>query len=413
MRTWTAGGSVLLVGGKPDGAVDMLAAYGARMTCVALPKHAKSLIENPHVERVVAVRNPADTEEALLGLRRHGISLDEFDVITSGLEHGLMTAAVMGACSKARVLPLATAALLRDKHAQKTVLRRAGVPTARSAVFVEAHEVTSAAAEVGGLPVVVKPPAGAGAFDTTVLRRAADVAAWEAGHGAGPWLCEEFIPGIELHLDGVVRDGTVTRLSVSRYFAHRVKALEGALGGSVTLREAEDRQGYARARELVQRVVDALGFTAGVYHLEAFEQPNGELVFGECGGRVGGSRIDRAVHLTTGIDLHREWAAAALDAPPPVPADTVPGEATYGWLNLIAGLQGRIISMPSVDAIRNRPGVVDAELKLAVGSSIMESRDTNARVGRAVFRGRDSAEVLSVATALDVWFRANIQIADL
>ncbi|WP_327258829.1 ATP-grasp domain-containing protein [Streptomyces sp. NBC_01240] len=396
---------VLLIGGKPDGSVEALAAHGARITCVARPKHARSLRRHGTVEQVVAVGDPADVEEVLLGLAREGIRLDEFDVVTSGLENGLVAAAALGACTGARALPLETAVLVRDKHAQKTALRKAGIPVARSAAFDEPDELAAAVAEVGGVPVVVKPPDGAGARDTRVLRSPTGLSTWTASHSSGPWLCEEFVPGTELHLDGVVRNGELTQLCISRYFANTIQVQDGALNGSVTLREADHAACYATARPLLGRLIPALGLTSGVFHLEAFEQPNGELVFSECGGRVAGARIDRTVLLATGVDLHREWAAAALDAPSPERAEPADDHLCYGWLNLLAP-EGRILSLPSLDEIRAQPGVVDAELKLAPGADMTSFQDANTRAGRAILSGSTPADVLATATALNSWFRS-------
>ncbi|SEE03775.1 ATP-grasp domain-containing protein [Streptomyces misionensis] len=399
------GDRVLLLGAKPDESVAALGERGARITCVATPRHAASLSGRGLVERIVVVEDPMDAEQVLLGLARDAIALGEFDVVTSALEHGLVAAALIGASCAARALPLSAAVLLRDKQAQKAALRRAGVPLARSAVFVQPGELAQAVAEVGGLPVVVKPPSGAGAQDTRALRRAADVTRWQREHGAGPWLCEEFVPGDELHIDGAVRDGRVAEICVSRYFRNQITALDGALNGSVALRAAAEEARYTRARHLVRQTADALGFADGVYHLEAFEQADGTLVFGECGGRIAGGRIDRTVLLTTGVDLHRHWAAAVLGAAPPARTDGPLDGALFGWVTLSAP-PGRVLSMPSVEDIRARSGVVDAELKLAVGSVMTSPRTTTTRAGRAVVRGTSVADVESTAADVAAWFTA-------
>ncbi|GGV71591.1 MULTISPECIES: ATP-grasp domain-containing protein [Streptomyces] len=397
------GNRVLLLGAKPEDSLTALRDLGARVTCVATPRHAAALRKHGLVDRVLVVEDPMDAEQVLLGLARHGIGLDEFDVITSALEHGLVTAAVIGTSCGARCLPVPVAVLLRDKHAQKTALRRAGVPLARSAVFVQPEELTDAVAEVGGLPVVVKPPSGAGAQDTRALRTDDDVAVWQKEHGAGPWVCEEFVSGDELHLDGAVRDGKVVDVCVSRYFQNQITALDGALNGSVALQPAQDEARYTRARHLVQTTADTLGFTDGVFHLEAFEQADGSLVFGECAGRIAGGRIDRTVLLTRGIDLHRHWAASVLGAPAPARAEASDDDL-FGWVTLNTP-PGRVLSMPTLDEIRARKGVVDAELKLKVGSVMTRLQTTTTRAGRAVVRGTSAADVESVAADVAAWFQ--------
>lgn len=402
------GENVLLIGGKPDDSVRALAHHGARITCVATPKHALGLAGSGLVDRVVPVGDPARVEEVLLGLARHGVRPSAFDAVTSGLEYGLFAAAVIAELAGARGIPVETAVRLRDKHVQKSVLAQAGVPVARSAAFTQPGELVAAVAEVGGVPVVVKPPDGAGARATTVLRTESEVASWSAANGPGPWLCEEFVPGAELHIDGVVRDGSVTRLCVSRYFANMVDVHDGALNGSVTLREDTDGPVFGTARQLVSEAAAALGHGCGVFHLEAFAQQDGGLVFSECAGRVAGARIDQAVLMATGVNLHTEWAAAAVGRPSPQPAP-VGSQAHYGYLHLYAPL-GRIVSLPTVEDIKKRPGVHDAELKLSAGAVMPAVRDTNGRAGRAVLCGDSPAQVERRAGELDRWFRSATEV---
>ena len=70
-----------------------------------------------------------------------------------------------------------TAGNFRDKAQMKTVLRAAGVPCARHRL---ARSATDAAdfARLAGFPLVVKPPAGAGAKSTFRLDDQGDLAAW-------------------------------------------------------------------------------------------------------------------------------------------------------------------------------------------------------------------------------------------
>ena len=68
----------------------------------------------------------------------------------------------------------ATARNFRDKAQMKSVLRAAGVPCARYRLADSAAAAAGFAAEVG-FPLVVKPPAGAGAKSTFRLDDAGDL----------------------------------------------------------------------------------------------------------------------------------------------------------------------------------------------------------------------------------------------
>ena len=70
-----------------------------------------------------------------------------------------------------------TALNVREKSRMKSVLRSAGIPCARHQLVTRTEEATSFLAEVG-LPMVAKPPAGAGAQATYRLDTTEDFASW-------------------------------------------------------------------------------------------------------------------------------------------------------------------------------------------------------------------------------------------
>ena len=112
-----------------------------------------------------------------------------------------------------------TATNFRDKAQMKTVLRAAGVPCARHTLAVSPADAIEFAERVG-FPLVVKPPAGAGAKSTFRLDAPADLGAWlEAAPPAPdrPAQIEEFLTGDEGSYDSVMTDGQVIWDSVSRY----------------------------------------------------------------------------------------------------------------------------------------------------------------------------------------------------
>jgi hypothetical protein len=101
----------------------------------------------------------------------------------------------------------------RDKNRMKNHLHAAGLPCAR-------HLLASSAAEArefcrqSGLPVVVKPPAGAGARNTFRLSSNDELRAWlrkDAPSVAQPVLLEEYLQGEEFSFDSIMIDGAVVR----------------------------------------------------------------------------------------------------------------------------------------------------------------------------------------------------------
>ena len=121
----------------------------------------------------------------------------------------------------------ATARNFRDKAQMKSVLRAAGVPCARHRLADSAAAAAGFAEEVG-FPLVVKPPAGAGAKSTFRLDDADDLRVWlDAAPPAPdrPALLEEFLTGEEGSYDSVMVDGQIVWDSVSSYLPTPLEVL--------------------------------------------------------------------------------------------------------------------------------------------------------------------------------------------
>jgi hypothetical protein len=358
---------------------------------------------------VVVVPDPADAEGVVSGLARAGLSPDGFALVCAAHEFTLVAASVVGVLGGAAALPVAVAVALRDKFVQKARVRAAGVVTAACEVAAAPGAVKDAVDRLGGYPVVVKPTSGAGALDTVCLASADCAEEWAAGAAAVPWLVERYVSGAEVHIDGVVRDGGVLFVSASRYLANLIE-LHGsrALVGSVVVHPDVEPDLYARAAELARAVLPALGHADGVFHLEAFEQPDGSLVFGECAGRVGGGRVDHMVERMFGVDLHQQWVTATLGVPPdPVPK--TPHAGSFGWVHLSAP-PGRIRALPGRETILGRDGVLEVEVRAKPGDVIPARRpDSRTRAVRALVAGRDAAEVGDRIAALQAWFHGSVE----
>src|SRR4029079_14068373 len=107
----------------------------------------------------------------------------------------------------------AAVAATRDKAAMRRALADAGVPQPEFAVFDDPDHVPAV-----GFPCVVKPVALSAsrgvirADDPDGARAAARRA--RAIAGGGPLLVEQYVPGVEVALEGLLRDGTLEVLAV-------------------------------------------------------------------------------------------------------------------------------------------------------------------------------------------------------
>ena len=209
-----------------------------------------------------------------------------------------------------------TAGNFRDKAQMKTVLRAAGVPCARHRL---ARSATDAAdfARLAGFPLVVKPPAGAGAKSTFRLDNAGDLSAWlEISPPSPEWpaLVEEFLTGEEGSYDSVMVDGQVVWDSFSDYLPTPLEVLRNPWMQWV-VRLPRDIGGpeYAGIRQVAPPALRALGLRTGLTHMEWFRRPDGTVAVSEVGARPPGAQISSMLCYVHDFDLYAAWARLMVD----------------------------------------------------------------------------------------------------
>lgn len=386
-------------------AVDALVRSGADVTCAVKPADAPAA--RAMGARTVVVPDPARGTAVLAGLARAGLTAGGFDAVCSGLEFCLLDAAAVAGDAAAVTRALA----MRDKFVQKRVIRDAGVRTAGCAVLEEPGD---AAGALTSYPQVLKPLDGGGARNTFVLAGERELAAalrqpWFTD-GDGPWLLEEYVPGVEFQVDGFAEGGELRLLSISRYVQNLIEVHSGGLVAHIVLPPHACPDLYAKVGALAETALKALGHHDGVFHLEVFQHAeDGEIVFGECGARVGGGRTDEVVERAFGVRLHDVWARLATGRPSGVTGS--PGHAdgvVFGGMNLSAR-PGPIGAVPSADEVMGRPGVVYAEVTAGPGTVLPDTTEaTNLRAGLAVVSGADAREVEDRMRRLADWFAAQV-----
>ena len=209
-----------------------------------------------------------------------------------------------------------TARNFRDKAQMKTVLRAAGVPCARHRLAASAADAQGFAAEVG-FPLVVKPPAGAGAKSTFRLDDQGDLTAWLDTIPPSPdqpALIEEFLTGEEGSYDSVMVDGQVVWDSVSDYLPTPLEVLRHPWMQWV-VRLPRDIGGpeYAGIRQIAPAALRALGLRTGLTHMEWFRRPDGTVAVSEVGARPPGAQITSMLCLAHDFDLYTGWARLMVE----------------------------------------------------------------------------------------------------
>lgn len=314
-----------------------------------LDHEARSWLED-YVQVRSVVHEPSLLEAVRAVQRR--VWVDRLEATVEA--HIMPTATVREACG----IPgtsTETAFLCRDKPAMKEALRRAGIPCAQSTRARNPQEAREFAAAVG-FPLIIKPPAGAGASGTWRVRDAAELerVIRESGLADGhPVAIEEFIEGHEGFLDTLTIRGEVAHEFITHYYPNVLEAMrERWISPQMVTTNRIDAPGYAEVREMARRVIHILDIGTSATHMEWFFGPKG-LRFSEIGCRPPGVGQWDVYNAANEFDLYFEWASAIVHGA----AHRRPSRRyAAGMIALRPERDGRITGYSGTDEIHRRYG---------------------------------------------------------
>lgn len=199
----------------------------------------------------------------------------------------------------------------REKSRMKDVLRTAGIPCARHQLITGLADALKFAAQVG-YPLVVKPPAGAGAISTFQVedekRLRTLIEQWNPGPGREV-LAEEFISGLERSFEVVSVRGQRLWHSLTRYAPSPLEVLRNPwIQWTVLLPREVDDAGYDDVRKVGYAALDALGMETGLSHMEWFRRRDNSVAVSEIGARPPGAQIMTLMSLAHDVDMYDAWA---------------------------------------------------------------------------------------------------------
>jgi len=289
--------------------------------------------------------------------------------------------------------------LFRDKSKMKRALDAAGLRTPRHKTATGAEAIRAAAASIG-LPLVVKPIAGAGSANTHEVREDESLTAAIADVGEQREVSvEEFIEGEEFTFDTVCSNGRILYENIAWYRPKPIigRATEWISMQTVNLRDI-DRPQFAAGRELGRQVLEALDFRTGFTHMEWFLTPDGEAVFGEIGGRPPGGRSVDLMNFTHDFDIYAGWAEAVTGQP-----FTQVASRRYNAAAIFkrARGHGRICAVHGLDELRRRYGrhIVVEDL-LPIGAPRRDWKQTLISDGYLIVRHPQLDKTLEIADAV-------------
>jgi D-alanine-D-alanine ligase-like ATP-grasp enzyme len=285
----------------------------------------------PHVAGHLQVADGLDPGQLMAAVPALAGRIGPIDRLVGTLEELQVPLAEVRARFQIPGLGVEAARNFRDKSRMKDVLRAAGLPCARHRLCADAAGCRAFATEVG-YPLVVKPPAGAGARNTFRVEDARALEEWLAvspPESGRPVLIEEFITGREHSFDSITVGGRTVWSSISRYDPTPLEVLRHPwIQWCVVLPRDVSGPEYAAIHEAGPRAIAALGLESGMTHMEWFRRADGSIAISEVAARPPGAQFTTLISYAHDLDLYRAWARVVVhDAFEPAPRAYAVGAA--------------------------------------------------------------------------------------
>jgi biotin carboxylase len=351
-----------------------------------------------------AVESYQAVEVLWSALHQTGAVQTGIDSVVAATEDGVLSAAVLGQLLGARSLDPQVALRCRDKVLQKEAWRFAGVPTANAMVIPDVNELDGhldTFLDAAGItwPIIVKPPSGGGGRNVFCVRdehhfRRTVAELQRSDPSQRRIMIESRNRGHEWHLDGVVKNGSVEKIMVSRYLQPLINTKQGRPTATIGFPPRLYPRLYRYAREFADKALLALGLHDSVFHFEVFGEAY-SFVAGELGARPGGNMIGSVMKLTTGVDIWAELAYLGTGDEAPHGFSEPPDGFVYGYTHLPPN-SNKINHVTESD-IRSLPGVIEVEMVVQPGEVMPDmSASTSTRLGIAMVRARSVATCRSM-----------------
>lgn len=249
-----------------------------------------------------------DAEAIVAAVRRSGHQFDRVECLWEPfVEHAALVREALGIPG----MSVDVARSFRDKEIMKQRVEAAGIRVPHH-TRVRSRDEARVAAERFGYPVILKPIDGAGSADTFRVNdaRELEVALARTAH-VTELSVEEFVDGEEFTFDTVCIGGRPAWTNVAQYHPRPLIARSNEwISPIVTVLRDIDQPRLRGGVEMGMAVLAAMGMQDGFTHMEWYRKSNGEVVFGEIGGRSAGGHLVDQMNFCADIDLFREWARA-------------------------------------------------------------------------------------------------------
>jgi len=282
------------------------------------------------------------------------------------------------------------AANFRDKARMKDLLRANGLPCARHRLCMNAEEAFAFGRE-SGYPVVVKPPAGAGARNTFRVDNESELQGYlrtMPPRPSDPVLLEEFLAGREFSFDTVTLNGEHLLHSINEYAPTPLEVMQTPwIQWAVVLPRDISGPEFAPIHEAGARALDVLGMDTGITHMEWFQRDDGSIAISEVAARPPGAQFTTLLSYAYDLDFYAAWVRLVTMDRFDVPERSWSAGAAF----LRAQGEGRVAQIQGLDEAQAEIGEMVVEAKLPqVGQSKASSYEGE---GFVILRDADTDRV--------------------
>jgi biotin carboxylase len=314
------------------------------------------------------------------------------DGVVAADDAGVVAAAIAGRKLGVRANDPEAAAATRDKGRQRALLRAGEVPQPRFDMISPGDDGVQAAAGIG-YPLVIKPvdrAAGQGVMRvdevsdlTTAMSRVRSIVG-----EAAPLLVEEFMPGEEVALEGLVRDGELTTLALF----DKPDAVDGPFFPETILVTPSliDEKAQAECRRVAAAALAAIGISHGPVHIE-MKVDGGLVRVIEVAARSIGGLCSRSLNfglLGTTLETLIIRNAIGMEKP-----ELRREPTASGVLMIPIPSAGTFTGIDGLDRVRELEHVSALDITATPGSQVQPPPEGDRYLGFVFAKGPDRDEV--------------------
>jgi biotin carboxylase len=337
----------------------------------------------------IDLRRPERAAEAIVELAHER----PLDAVVAADDGGVVAAALAATRLGLPSNPPDAAGRARDKLALRRALAAAGIAQPRFAELPPGGDVAAV-----GFPAVLKPAAlamGRGVIraDDAEAARAAErrirkIVAAAADDPAAPLLLEEYVPGVEVAVEALLRGGRMETLAVfdkpdpleGPYFEETIYVTPSRLPEAA----------HTAAEHLVASAAAAVGLREGPVHAEV--RLDGERMWLiELAARSIGGLCGRTLRFGLGVRLEEVILRHALGLP--LEGRLRREEAAAGVMMLPIPGAGTLREVTGQDEATAVPGISDIRITIPAGGRLVPLPEGDRYLGFMFARGRTPDEV--------------------